>query len=85
MPLIWRACPIPAVMAIPRQPPAITRKVGTNNLDPAVLALTAPVTTRPATVKAMMLHAALPGVGANAPRKGINPPAVKLSADAIAA
>ena len=85
MPLICRACPIPAVMAIPRQPPAMTRAVGVSNLDPAMRALNTPVKVRPMMVNATMLHAACPKDGANAPANGISPPAVKLRADAIAA
>ena len=85
MPLTCKSWPIPAVIAIPRQPPPMTRKVGMRSFDPAVLALIIPVKIKPTTVKAMMLHAALPAEGANAPAKGTRPPAVKLMADAIAA
>ncbi len=85
MPLTCKACPIPAVMAIPRIPPPITRSVGMRSLEPAVLALIIPVATRPRMVKPTMLEAAAPGVGAKAPAKGIKPPAVKEIADAIAA
>ena len=60
-------------------------KVHFGELDPAILALRIPVKVRPMMVKATMLQAALPGVGANAPTNGMRPPAVKLSADAIAA
>jgi hypothetical protein len=67
------------------QPPKITRTVGIRILDPAVLALTIPVTTKPIIVKITMLHALAPNVGANAPRNGIHPPKVKLAADATAA
>jgi hypothetical protein len=70
---------------MPRHPPIITRRVGTNTFEPAVLALRMPVITKPITVKATMLQALAPRVGANAPRKGMNPPAVKLKAEAIAA
>jgi hypothetical protein len=44
-----------------------------------------PVITKPITVKATTLQALAPRVGANAPRNGMNPPAVKLKAEAIAA
>jgi hypothetical protein len=72
-------------MAIPIQPPKITRRVGARIFEPAVFALTIPVKTKPMTVKPTMLEATLPGVGANAPRKGIKPPEVNAAADAIAA
>ena len=76
---------MPAVIAIPKQPPRITRRVGANTFDPAVLALTIPVTINPAIVNPTMLIATLPVVGAKAPIKGIKPPVVKAAADAIAA
>ena len=63
----------------------MTRSVGMNNFDPAVLALRIPVKTNPTIVKATMLKATLPGVGAKAPRNGTKPPAVNEIADAIAA
>jgi hypothetical protein len=85
IPEIWAIFPIAAVMSMPKQPPMITRIVGIKSFEPAVLALRMPVRTNPATVKATMLHAFSPKVGARAPRKGINPPAVKLRAEAIAA
>ncbi len=85
MPLTCKICPIPAVIAMPRQPPPMTRKVGMRSLEPAVLALMIPVKINPTTVKAMMLQAALPADGAKAPINGIRPPAVKLSAEATAA
>ena len=85
MPLTCKSCPIPAVIAIPRQPPAITRRVGIKSLEPAVFALMTPVAIKPTMVNPTMLHAAYPAEGAKAPRKGISPPAVKLSAEAIAA
>jgi hypothetical protein len=63
----------------------MTRKVGIKSFEPAVFALMTPVKTKPTTVKAMMLQAAFPAVGANAPTKGIRPPNVNAHADAIAA
>ncbi len=85
MPLTCKSCPIPAVIAIPRQPPAMTRIVGMRIFDPAVLALMMPVASKPTSVNPIMLEAAAPAVGANAPANGTNPPAVKLMAEAIAA
>ena len=76
---------MPAVINMHRQPPAITRAEGLNSLEPAILALIIPVAKRPNMVNSTMLTAAAPGVGAKAPRKGIRPPAVKLSVEARAA
>jgi hypothetical protein len=67
------------------QPPKITRRVGTSTFEPAVFALRIPVRVKPRTVKATIVAAALPGVGAKAPINGIKPPAVNAAADAIAA
>jgi hypothetical protein len=72
-------------MAIPRIPPPITRKVGIRSFEPAVFALIIPVARRPRIVKATMLVAAAPGVGANAPANGMRPPAVNEIAEATAA
>jgi hypothetical protein len=85
MPLMWAICPITAVIAIPIQPPKITRTVGTSTFEPAIFALTIPVITRPAIVKMTMLKALAPRLGANAPKNGMHPPNVKLAADARAA
>ena len=70
---------------MPTQPPSMTRRVGLSGADPAIRALRTPVTRSPASVKPTMLHALAPRVGANAPKKGITPPNVKLAAEAIAA
>ncbi len=83
MPLRWTRDPIPAVIAIPMHPPVTTRSVGASTGDPEVFAPIMPVRIKPAMAKATMLHAAAPGVGANAPKKGIKPPMMKLAADAI--
>ena len=85
MPEILAIWPIPAVIAIPKHPPINTRTVGANTFEPEILALTTPVKTKPQRVNPTMLQALAPRVGANAPRKGMNPPAVKLKAEAIAA
>jgi hypothetical protein len=85
IPEIWAIFPIAAVMSMPKQPPMITRIVGIKSFEPAVLALSIPVRSKPTTVKATMLHALAPTVVAKAPKSGTNPPAVKLSAEATAA
>ena len=72
-------------MAMPNMPPPITRRVGIKILDPAVLALIIPVATRPTIVNPIMLQAAFPAVGANAPTNGIKPPKVNEIAEATAA
>ena len=76
---------MPAVIAMPRQPPIITRIVGFITAAPDERALIMPVAKRPTSVKPTMLTATAPGVGANAPTNGISPPIVKLSAEATAA
>jgi hypothetical protein len=85
MPDRWTSDPIPAVMAIPMQPPRTTRRVGVSTGEPDVLALTTPVTTKPPTANVTILQACDPGVGAKAPRKGMRPPIIKLVAEAIEA
>ena len=85
MPLTCKSWPIPAVIAIPRQPPIITRNVGIAIFEPEVFALTTPVRANPRIVKIIMLIATEPVVGAKAPRNGMSPPAVKAHAEAIAA
>ena len=85
MPEILAIWPIPAVIAIPKQPPISTRTVGANTFEPEILALTKPVKTKPQIVNPTMLQALAPSVGANAPANGINPPVVKAIADATAA
>ena len=79
---IW---PIPAVMSMPSPPPIMTRSVVLSTRAPAVLALTTPVRSKPATVNPTMLQALASIVGAKAPAKGIKPPTVKLIAEATAA
>ena len=74
---------MPAVIAMPRQPPIITRNVGFTRGDPELLALIMPVAINPATANATMLKAFAPAVGANAPRKGMIPPIMKLDAEAL--
>jgi hypothetical protein len=59
--------------------------VGFRIADPEVRALIMPVAKSPTSVKLTMLTATAPAVGAKAPANGINPPIVKLSADATAA
>ena len=59
--------------------------VGARTFEPEVRAETTPVSSRPAIVNPMMLHALAPRVGAKAPANGIKPPAVNEIADAIAA
>ena len=76
---------MPAVIAMPKQPPIITRTVGFITAAPEVRALIRPVAKSPTSAKETMLTATAPAVGANAPAKGINPPIVKLSAEATAA
>ena len=76
---------MPAVIAIPRQPPIITRTVGFITAAPDERALMIPVAKSPNSVKPTMLNATAPAVGAKAPANGIRPPNVKLSAEAIAA
>jgi hypothetical protein len=85
MPEIWAIFPIPAVIAIPSEPPIRTLSVGERIFDPAVFADTTPVSSNPARVNPTMLHALVPKVGANAPANGINPPRVNEMAEAIAA
>ena len=82
MPLICTREPIPAVIAMPKAPPITTRKVGLNSGAPELFALIAPVTTNPTMAKVTILQALAPGVGANAPAKGISPPIIKLVAEA---
>ncbi len=77
--------PIPAVIAIPNEPPISTRSVGERIFAPAVRAEMTPVNAKPTRVKPTMLQALVPIVGAKAPAKGINPPRVKDAAEAIAA
>ncbi len=67
------------------EPPISTRSVGESSFEPAVRAETTPVITNPPRVKATMLHALVPRVGAKAPANGINPPKVNEIADATAA
>ena len=76
---------MPAVIAMPIQPPIITRSVGVKIFDPAILALRTPVKSNPTIVKPTMLNATVPVVGAKAPTNGIKPPEVNAAADAIAA
>jgi hypothetical protein len=76
---------MPAVIAIPIQPPITTRSVGVKIFEPAILALITPVISSPARVNPTMLRATVPVVGAKAPANGIKPPDVKAAADAIAA
>ena len=76
---------MPAVIAMPKQPPIITRMVGFITAAPDERALIMPVAKSPTSVKPTMLIATAPAVGANAPANGISPPNVKLSADATAA
>ena len=85
MPLKCAKWPMPAVIAMPRQPPIITRMVGFKTAAPEERALIKPVAKSPRSVKPTMLTATAPAVGANAPANGIRPPNVKLSADATAA
>lgn len=85
MPEILAIWPIPAVIAMPKHPPIITRMVGAKTFEPDVRALTTPVNNNPAMVKPIMLHALAPNVGANAPANGIKPPNVNEMAEAIAA
>ena len=70
---------------MPIHPPTITRRVGARIFEPAVFALRIPVRVKPIMVKATIVAAAFPGVGAKAPTNGINHPAVNAAADAIAA
>ena len=76
---------MPAVIAIPKQPPIITRTVGLKTEAPDERALMMPVANSPNSVKPTMLTPTDPAIGANAPANGIRPPIVKLSADATAA
>ena len=76
---------MPAVIAIPRQPPIITRTVGFKTAAPDERALKMPVAKSPRSVKPTILKAIAPAVGANAPANGTSPPNVKLNADATAA
>ena len=76
---------MPAVIAMPIQPPITTLSVGVNILEPAIFALVIPVMSNPASVKPTMLSATVPVVGAKAPANGIKPPDVNAAADAIAA
>ena len=69
---------MPAVIAMPSEPPIRTRMVVRPYGAPAVLALKSPVATKPANVKATMLQARVPEVGAKAPKNGITPPAIKI-------
>jgi hypothetical protein len=81
----WKRWPIPAVIAMPRQPPIRTRKVGISSLEPEVFAPIAPATMRPAIVKPTIETEMVPIVGANAAKNGIKPPIAKERADAIEA
>jgi hypothetical protein len=72
-------------MAIPSAPPVSIRKVVFVTLAPAVFALITPAIINPTKVVAIIESAFPPRLGANAPRNGISPPAVKLSAEATAA
>ena len=76
---------MPAVIAMPIQPPITTRSVGVKIFEPAILALITPVTSKPTSVNPTMLSATVPVVGAKAPANGINPPEVNAAADAMAA
>ena len=76
---------MPAVIAIPIQPPITTRSVGVKILEPAILALITPVKSKPTRVNPTMLSATVPVVGAKAPANGIKPPDVNAAADATAA
>ena len=76
---------MPAVIAIPSEPPISTRRVGESSFEPAVRAEIKPVKTNPPRVKATMLHALVPRVGAKAPANGIKPPSVNETAEASAA
>ena len=76
---------MPAVMAMPRTPPPMTRRVGVRILEPAVRALMTPVAIRPTIVNPTMLEADAPAFGANAPTNGMRPPKVNEIADATAA
>jgi hypothetical protein len=77
--------PIPAVIAMPSEPPISTRSVGESSFEPAVFAETKPVITNPARVNPTMLHALVPRVGAKAPANGIKPPRENDTAEASAA
>ena len=85
MPEILAIWPIPAVIAIPKQPPIKTRTVGANTFEPEILALTTPVKIKPPKVNPTMLQAFVLRVGAKAPANGIKPPVVNAIADATAA
>ena len=85
MPEILAIWPIPAVIAMPKQPPIKTLTVGANIFEPDVRALMTPVRIRPPIVNPTMLIALAPKVGANAPAKGIKPPNVNEIAEATAA
>ena len=85
MPEILAIFPIPAVIAIPSDPPINTRRVGESSFEPAIRAETAPVMIKPTRVKRTMLQALLPSTGSKAPANGINPPNVKEIAEAAAA
>ena len=83
IPVRWTKEPIPAVIAIPKEPPIKIRMVVLRYGEPAIRALNTPVPTRPASVKTIMLATFVLTVGASAPANGISPPAVKLRAEAI--
>ena len=67
---------MPAVIAMPIQPPIITRSVGVKIFEPAILALRIPVKSKPTKVNPTMLNATVPVDGAKAPTNGIRPPEV---------
>jgi hypothetical protein len=85
MPEILAILPIPPVIAIPREPPISTRRVGGSSFDPEVRADRTPVKTNPPRVNPTMLHACVSNAGAKAPTNGISPPKVNEIAEAIAA
>ena len=78
-----KICPIPAVIAIPRQPPMSTRKVGMSSFEPEVFAPAAPAAIKPTIVKETIENEMVPTVGAKAPTNGMKPPMAKEAAEAI--
>ena len=70
---------MPAVIAMPIQPPITTLSVGVNIFEPAIFALVIPVMSNPASVKPTILSATVPVVGAKAPANGIKPPDVNAA------